>query len=930
MEGSVYKEVTRIENSRYMRVIVWFLTTAMLLVASLQYMQPVMAIEEEPVYIVRFIAEDGIKLDAEEVSTDAFQVPELTVEEGYELSCITSDAPIGNYEQGYEFSWEEVGALTGQDFTSDTELTLHATEIPSDVPNDADDIDAQAVSEEPQSEVATEEVEVPEDMPVVEHNTYDKLRANYVEIEGGLNLEDAEVTNTMPNVKLEYGYPGTSRSVKMHFFAYHGTVKYGKANRTATTDASTTRNPISGKLVLMWRNKAVMSDGSRGDVKVTVEDVYCNIGKRTSSKISDSDKVYLPIIGSNSSGKLRLLLNTPRTDISNNSGSSDYVTGATCQTRRKVTIQILKDGEALDRTKYPYMLLGFTDIDVEDHSIASGKDMATQYSGTYAEGVTLLDGWYSPVVLANSSSCNKAMQSMVTSRILDGHLNIKGDGEKYQELLEATGDGKDHDTYYGGFVAACNPAETSFYWYGSNGTAGNSTETLIANHPTVSVMGKRTTYDVDGNALDEDGGSMLRVTGAETKDDVSGNGKYVTKTYVMNSTVDYLITPNEGYYVKSVMVDGERVAFDKDGGVYRFERLNKNPLPDRDPKTGTILAASASSRYQIEVTFAKENLPKYRISKSADKSLVQIGDNSEIEYTININQTEGHAKSGTYTSVDNLAEGCLKIVPDSIKTEFTSDGTGAAEITEDGLAVTFNSAEVYLSSMKISYRAVVDWDRFEELYREASEGSSSSITRADALNGYITNVIGEESWKLQTIGNINLSKKVEGDLRDETKWFEMTVSLKNLKPGESYRCDLNSKAEMPDSDNKRYTADADGTAEVRFKIRGGGEATLYNLPYGTRYTVTEEVSDHVASYEVSGNGSKPVIASAAGKNEVNFKRLSTEEECLDAYDGEVSIKYTNAKNAIPITGIIDSINTYVIAGIGGLILLACMGLVIIL
>lgn len=899
-----------------MRIVVILLLLAMVITGSVQYIDIAFAQDEITNYTVKFETDGNASVKSDKVSTDTFVLPEITVNSGYEFSYAVADEEVAKQEAGYKFSESEFLALKGTDFGQDTTIKLNFILTDNDTQKSIGVVKDAEYDGIEGGALRTMSAPEPDKVPTVLNNEYDKLPANYVCIDQSLRVEEAEVVNTMPGVELVYGYPGRNSVSKQYFYSYHGTVKYGKSNRTSKANAVTQRNEIPGKLVLTWKDKAILSDETKADVRLTVEDVYCNIGQKKSTKISNSDKVFLPIVGNASSGRIQLLLNTPRTSIDTNSASSEFVTGATCQTRRKATFEILRNGEPLDAAKYPYMLMGFQDLDVQDHSIASGKGRTAVYNGTYAEGVTLLDGWFSPVVLAAKSSSNKAMQSTVNTRMIDGHLNIKGDGAKFTELEKATGLTEDYNTYYGGFVAASVPAKTSFYWYGSNGTGGNCTCTVIGSHPTVAVKGKRTTCDAAGNVLEEDGGSLVRLDDGKTFDDVSMNGEFKNKTYVMNSSVQYKYEAKEGYRVKSLKLDGEEVPVDE-SGLYTFEKLNKNPLPERDPKTGAVLAASASSSYSIEVVYEKIAMPEFVVKKTANKDKVKVGDKGKIQFTIEVSQSCNGAAQGEYEGTDNLAEGALKVAEDSISTEVTGSGVGTAQLDNGGLHINYKTDEGETGKLKVTYEATIDWDKFSKI-RNAS--THETLTEKDSLRGVITNCIDDAHWSIDTYSNLELTKTISGDLCDKTKQFEFIVNLAGLEPGKSYGVSVNECSELEGDNASEIVADNYGKAEALIKMRGGGKAVIEGIPFGTEYKIIEEVSDHVASFEIAGSGDAPVYTSQKKSNSANFTRLATEMERVDAGDGDVTIAYTNTKNSAVISGVPDMFKPYM-AGAGGMAIL---------
>lgn len=93
-------------------------------------------------------------------------------------------------------------------------------------------------------------------------------------------------------------------------------------------------------------------------------------------------------------------------------------------------------------------------------------------------------------------------------------------------------------------------------------------------------------------------------------------------------------------------------------------------------------------------------------------------------------------------------------------------------------------------------------------------------------------------------GKLDISKKVEGNLGDESKYFKFTVTLKGEKGktyADSYAVSGGSYAENPTS------VEVGGT--YTFHLKHDDIITIANLPYEVEYVVSEDKEDYTANIE---------------------------------------------------------------------------------
>lgn len=200
-------------------------------------------------------------------------------------------------------------------------------------------------------------------------------------------------------------------------------------------------------------------------------------------------------------------------------------------------------------------------------------------------------------------------------------------------------------------------------------------------------------------------------------------------------------------------------------------------------------------------------------------------------------------------------------------------------------------------------------------------------------------------WNGQITHDIVLRKNVTGNLGDRTKEFVFEVELTGLEANQTYTTDVPaeetedvtspgvkmydmSPASCLSADGKSFTTDSTGAVSFKVKLKDDDVLVLNSLPRSASYKVKEQVSDHVAQYNItSSNSGEPATkkvgvaadypvftetghtpggndAAHLGKaNEDANKELSTETEFVDRYDGTVTIVFRNNRDLSTVTGI---------------------------
>lgn len=408
----------------------------------------------------------------------------------------------------------------------------------------------------------------------VTNGQYQNLPKNHVQI-NELKIEDAQFTTTNNQFELVDNTNGQISGVgEGSGIYYHGPVTYGTANRTSTADAVTATNNISGSFSLLFTDGATLSDGKSANVKITISDIYFELGANTGVQTSTP---YI-ILMKDYDGTFEYKTSAPSITPENGTTAAN-TTGADIGTKYKVTIEILdKETNSPISSDYEQMLYGTYDVDLFDKLVAGNKTRVEKFDGEYSESVILKSGFAGPVALAPNTS-DPLNTNFLKTQNANGDLRILGDGAKYQANVDAGGSGGDVNTFNSGFIVPVNPQGFSFYWNASSvatGEAGTSVYTL----PKPKVLAS---------------------AGANGTIEKPG-----TTEYVLNTSTTYKYTPAVGYKVKSLKVNGQDVQFNEKGGTYTFDKLYKDPLSTSTTPEYTI-EVQFEKKLEVDVTFLKED-----------------------------------------------------------------------------------------------------------------------------------------------------------------------------------------------------------------------------------------------------------------------------------------------------------------------------------
>lgn len=93
-----------------------------------------------------------------------------------------------------------------------------------------------------------------------------------------------------------------------------------------------------------------------------------------------------------------------------------------------------------------------------------------------------------------------------------------------------------------------------------------------------------------------------------------------------------------------------------------------------------------------------------------------------------------------------------------------------------------------------------------------------------------------------TAGTLTVKKEVTGELGEQDRLFDFTVTL-NAPEGKTVLSTIKASHDSESTDGKEYTFNDDGTLTITFKLKHGDDVTISNIPYDVTYTVKEDATE---------------------------------------------------------------------------------------
>ena len=317
--------------------------------------------------------------------------------------------------------------------------------------------------------------------------------------------------------------PGKIMPNNMEFSQTGGNFALGSAqNPNDTTVVSYTKTvpvgadiDVAGSWTMLYKNAAILSDGTYADVKVTTTNVHIHSWNGSTNKAVPAKGLVL-----------QSTMGFRNAPVDANGSINAYTANS-----RDVQIQIVKNGSVVAGT----LLYGMKDLDRPDNA----RDKAS-YDGKYTEGVILKSGVADKIYAPSNSTLN----------FLNNNTGIW-----------ATEDDPDQ-TFKSGFASAFN-SDFKFEWRGAGinmGTGFFNSGFAFWIKAQSRVVGKEFN-NVGGYVTTTDSGNTYKTA------DTTGT---LHLDIPRGKSVTYTMTPNEGYELYGVTMDGKAVTPTKSGNNYTY------------------------------------------------------------------------------------------------------------------------------------------------------------------------------------------------------------------------------------------------------------------------------------------------------------------------------------------------------------------------
>lgn len=281
----------------------------------------------------------------------------------------------------------------------------------------------------------------------------------------------------------------------------------------------------------------------------------------------------------------------------------------------------------------------------------------------------------------------------------------------------------------------------------------------------------------------------------------------------------------------------------------------------------------------------------YNSSNPADDPIEVRGEKVvELEPTIT-NTKQTRVKTGQLSLTK-------KVVDTDHTTTLQTDQTFVFTITLTGNAIsgsqifgptafTDGKASVTLSAGETITLDNIPIDTVYSIQEQASPGftgtidhPTGTITEGAVSDVTCTNTKTEEAKK--ETSSFTVSKAVVSNADETVTEFQFHAVLSGLLPHEAYTL----------SNGTSYQADADGNADVAFKLKNTESIQFLKLPIGCTYLIAEPSGDYRSAYNITDKNGMGKIISARAVSPATNQDLSTQQETLDKGE-DVTVQFVN-------------------------------------
>ena len=239
-----------------------------------------------------------------------------------------------------------------------------------------------------------------------------------------------------------------------------------------------------------------------------------------------------------------------------------------------------------------------------------------------------------------------------------------------------------------------------------------------------------------------------------------------------------------------------------------------------------------------------------------------------------------------------------KVVDTDHTTTLQTDQTFVFTITLTGNAIsgsqifgptafTDGKASVTLSAGETIILDNIPIDTVYSIQEQASPGftgtidhPTGTITEGTVSSVTCTNTKTEEAKK--ETSSFTVSKAVVSNADETVTEFQFHAVLSGLLPHETYTL----------SNGTSYQADANGNADVAFKLKNAESIQFLNLPIGCTYLIAEPAGDYRSAYNITDKNGMGKIISARAVSPATNQDLSTQQETLDKGE-DVTVQFVN-------------------------------------
>lgn len=248
--------------------------------------------------------------------------------------------------------------------------------------------------------------------------------------------------------------------------------------------------------------------------------------------------------------------------------------------------------------------------------------------------------------------------------------------------------------------------------------------------------------------------------------------------------------------------------------------------------------------------------------------------------------TNGIPSDPAGTATEGKKYATEKFVIDFTGVDFDNAGVYRYVISEDDVTPPYNISndQTQYIDVYVEYALQDDGTYSKDLTIQGVFMHSDD----SAIDPSVTPTKSSSFDNMYTTYDLTVKKQVSGNQASQDEYFEFTVSVTDCEVDDVYTVSTTSEYVTNPA-----TIEVDGrTGTQTFHLKHGESFTIYGLPVGTKYTVSEVNGTYTATYSVDENRN---ISSGSG-NEY--------KDGEDGITGDTTITFTNTRGGVIPTGIL--------------------------